>query len=149
MRKYALPAALAGAVIATAMALPNRADAMTISAPSSLLDAGATIEVAQPEQVRWCGSRDAGPATAITTIIAHGRTITPVCGTGRAAFKLRSCVVEVAAIAAIIDGFEGHGSCAIESVKELLRRLANAETRIQRGPLVEGLDVQVPSAAQS
>jgi len=57
MRKYALSAALAGAVIAAAMALPNRADAMTFSTPSGVLDAGATIDVARPEQVRWCGSR--------------------------------------------------------------------------------------------
>jgi hypothetical protein len=57
MRKYALSAALAGAVIAAAMALPNRADAMTFSTPSGVLDAGATIDVTRPEQVRWCGSR--------------------------------------------------------------------------------------------
>jgi hypothetical protein len=57
MRKYALSAALAGAVIAAAMALPNRADAMMFSTPSGVLDAGATIDVALPEQVRWCGSR--------------------------------------------------------------------------------------------
>ena len=57
MRKYALSAALAGAVIAAAMALPNRADAMTFSTPSGVLDAAATIKVAQPEQVRWCGRR--------------------------------------------------------------------------------------------
>jgi hypothetical protein len=57
MRKYALSSALAGAVIATAMVLPNRADAMTFSTLSGVLDAGATIDVARPYQVRWCGSR--------------------------------------------------------------------------------------------
>jgi hypothetical protein len=57
MRKYALLAALAGAIFTTAVALPNRADAMTFSTPSGVLDAAATIDVAQPERVRWCGWR--------------------------------------------------------------------------------------------
>jgi hypothetical protein len=39
MRKYALSAALAGAVIATAMVSPNRADAMTFSTLSGVLAA--------------------------------------------------------------------------------------------------------------
>jgi hypothetical protein len=57
MRKFALLAALAGAIFATAVALPNRADAMTFSNPAGVLSAAATIDVAQPEQVRWCGWR--------------------------------------------------------------------------------------------
>jgi len=57
MRKYALLAALAGAIFTTAVALPNRADAMTFSTPSGVLSAAETIDVAQPEQVRWCGWR--------------------------------------------------------------------------------------------
>jgi hypothetical protein len=58
MRKFALLAALAGALFTTAVAAPNRADAMTISNPAGVLDAVATIdEVAKPEQVRWCGWR--------------------------------------------------------------------------------------------
>ena len=57
MRKYALLAALAGAIFATAVASPKRADAMTFSNPAGVLSAAATIDVAQPEQVRWCGWR--------------------------------------------------------------------------------------------
>jgi hypothetical protein len=57
MRKFALLAALAGAIFATAVASPNRADAMTFSNPAGVLSAAATIDVAQPEQVRWCGWR--------------------------------------------------------------------------------------------
>ncbi len=57
MRKYALSGALAGAVIATVTVLPNRADAMTFSTLSDVLDAGASIDVAQPDRVRWCGSQ--------------------------------------------------------------------------------------------
>ena len=57
MRKYAVLAALAGAIFTTAVALPNRADAMTFSTPSGVLSAAETIDVAQPEQVRWCGWR--------------------------------------------------------------------------------------------
>jgi hypothetical protein len=56
MRKYALMAALAGTIFATAIAF-NRADAMAFRAPSGVLDAAATIEVAQLELVRWCGWR--------------------------------------------------------------------------------------------
>jgi hypothetical protein len=53
MRKYALSAASAGAVIAEATAaLPNGSDAMTFRTPSGVLDAGATIDVARPEQAR-------------------------------------------------------------------------------------------------
>jgi hypothetical protein len=50
-------AALAGAVFAIAIALPNRVDAMTFLTPSGVLDAAATIEVAPPELVRSCGRR--------------------------------------------------------------------------------------------
>jgi len=57
MRKYALLAALASAIFATAVALPNRADAMTFSTPAGVLSAAATVDVAQPEQVRLCGWR--------------------------------------------------------------------------------------------
>jgi hypothetical protein len=57
MRKYSLPAALAGVIFATAVALPNRADAMTFSTPAGVLSAAATADVAQPEQVRWCNWR--------------------------------------------------------------------------------------------
>jgi hypothetical protein len=58
MRKYALLAALAGAIFAMAFGLPNRADAMTFSTPAGVLSAAETIDVAQPtEQVRWCGWR--------------------------------------------------------------------------------------------
>ena len=57
MRKYALSLALAGALIATAMVLPNRADAMTFSTLSGVPDAGATVDIARPDQVRWCGPR--------------------------------------------------------------------------------------------
>jgi hypothetical protein len=46
MRKYALSAASAGAVIAEATALPNGSDAMTFITPSGVLD------VARPEQAR-------------------------------------------------------------------------------------------------
>jgi hypothetical protein len=56
MRKYALLAALAGTIFATAIAF-NRAHAMALRTPSGLLDAAATIEVAQLEPVRWCGWR--------------------------------------------------------------------------------------------
>jgi hypothetical protein len=56
MRKYALMAALAGTIFATAIAF-NRADAMALRTPSGVLDAAATIEVAQLELVRWCGWR--------------------------------------------------------------------------------------------
>jgi hypothetical protein len=57
MRKYALLVALAGAIFATAFGVSNRADAMTFSSPSGVLSAAATIDAAQPEQVRWCGWR--------------------------------------------------------------------------------------------
>ena len=57
MRKYGLSLALAGALIATAMVLPNRADAMTFSTLSGVPDAGATVDIARPDQVRWCGPR--------------------------------------------------------------------------------------------
>ena len=58
MRKFALLAALAGALFTTTVAAPDRAAAMTISNPAGVLDAVATIdEVAKPEQVRWCGWR--------------------------------------------------------------------------------------------
>jgi hypothetical protein len=57
MRKFALLAALAGAIFAGSISLPNRADAMTFSTPAGVLNAAATIDVAQPEQVRWCGWR--------------------------------------------------------------------------------------------
>ena len=50
-------AALAGAAFATAIALPNRVDAVTLRTPLGLLHAAATIEVAHPEQVRSCGRR--------------------------------------------------------------------------------------------
>ena len=56
MRKYALMAASAGTIFATAIAF-NRADAMAFRAPSGVLDAVATIEVTQLELVRWCGWR--------------------------------------------------------------------------------------------
>jgi hypothetical protein len=46
MRKYALSAASAGAVIAEATTLPDGSDAMRVSTPSGVLDAGATIDVA-------------------------------------------------------------------------------------------------------
>jgi hypothetical protein len=57
MRKYSLLAALAGAVFAAAVAMPNRADAMTFSTPAGVLSAAAAADAAQPEQVRWCGWR--------------------------------------------------------------------------------------------
>jgi hypothetical protein len=57
MRQFALLAAIAGAIFATAVAVPNRADAMTFSNPAGVLSAAATIDVAQPERVRWCGWR--------------------------------------------------------------------------------------------
>jgi hypothetical protein len=56
MRKYSLMAALAGTIFATAIAF-NQADAMALRPPSGVLDAAATIEVAQLELVRWCGRR--------------------------------------------------------------------------------------------
>jgi hypothetical protein len=101
MRKYALSAALAGAVIAAAMALPNRADAMTFSTPSGVLDAGATIDVTRPEQVRWCGSRGCWARYRYYDYYRPWPYYNPVwnatgAGTGRAAFKLRSCVVDEA-----------------------------------------------------
>jgi hypothetical protein len=55
MRNHALLAALAGAIVATAVGSPNRADAMTLTAPAGVLRA--VEAVAQPEQVRWCGGR--------------------------------------------------------------------------------------------
>jgi hypothetical protein len=54
MRIYFL-AGLAGAAFATAIALPNRVDAMTLSIPSGVPSAAAAVDVVQPEQVRWCG----------------------------------------------------------------------------------------------
>ncbi len=57
MRKYALLAALASAIFAMAFGSPNRADAMTFSTPAGVMSAAETIDVAQPEQVRWCGWR--------------------------------------------------------------------------------------------
>ena len=56
MRKYFL-ATLVGAVFATAMALPNRVGAMTFSTSSGVLSATGAVDVAQPEQIRWCGWR--------------------------------------------------------------------------------------------
>ena len=50
-------AALAGVVFATALALPYRVDAMTFSTPSGVLSPAVTVDIAQPEQVRWCGWR--------------------------------------------------------------------------------------------
>jgi hypothetical protein len=52
--KFALLATLAAALFTTGVASSNKANAMTLS---GVLDAGATVDVAQPEQVRWCGSR--------------------------------------------------------------------------------------------
>jgi len=57
MRKYALLAALAGAIFATAVALPNRADAAMFVIPPGRLSAAVTLDAAQAEQVRWCGWR--------------------------------------------------------------------------------------------
>jgi hypothetical protein len=54
--RICLRAASAGAVFATAMALPNRVDAMTLSTPSGVLSVAVAVDVAQLEQVRWCGS---------------------------------------------------------------------------------------------
>jgi hypothetical protein len=56
MRIYFL-AAFVGAAYATAVALPNRVNAMTFSAPEGVLNAAVAVDVAQPEQVRWCGWR--------------------------------------------------------------------------------------------
>ena len=53
MRKNSL-AILATSIFATAIALPDRADAMTFSAPSGLRSAVTKVDVVQPEQVRWC-----------------------------------------------------------------------------------------------
>jgi hypothetical protein len=57
MPKYALPVAVAGAMFAAAVALPDRADAMTFSGPAAMQSAAATIDAAQPQQVRWCNGR--------------------------------------------------------------------------------------------
>jgi hypothetical protein len=46
--------AMAGAIFAAFSALPNRTEAMTISAPAGM--ANAVADVGQAEQVRWvCG----------------------------------------------------------------------------------------------
>jgi hypothetical protein len=53
MRKYTLLVALVSAIFATALTFPNRADALTFSAPAGALNAAAAVDVAQPEQVYW------------------------------------------------------------------------------------------------
>jgi hypothetical protein len=54
MRKYVLPAAVAGAMLAVAAGWPDRGDAMTFSGPAGIRSAAATADAAQPLQVRWC-----------------------------------------------------------------------------------------------
>jgi hypothetical protein len=53
MRKIALLAALAGAIFFSLFGLSNRADALTFSAPSGVLNAATDVDVAQPEKVWW------------------------------------------------------------------------------------------------
>jgi hypothetical protein len=57
MPKYALLLAMAGAMFTAAAALPDRADAMTFSSPAGMMSAAATIDAAQPQQVRYCNWR--------------------------------------------------------------------------------------------
>jgi hypothetical protein len=54
MRKYILTAAMAAAVLSAAAFLPNRADAMTITAPAGLNAAAATVD---PVEHVWCNWR--------------------------------------------------------------------------------------------
>ena len=60
MRKYALLAASASAIFAMGFGLPNRAGAMTFTIPAGVLSAAETVDIAEPEQVRWCGWRGCG-----------------------------------------------------------------------------------------
>src|SRR5712691_11705864 len=60
MPKYALLVAMAGAMFTAAVALPDRADAMTFSGPAAMQSAAATIDAAQPQQVRWCNGHGCG-----------------------------------------------------------------------------------------
>ncbi len=53
MRKFALLAALAGAIFVSLFGLSGRADAMTFSTPAGVMNAAAAVDVAQPEQVYW------------------------------------------------------------------------------------------------
>ena len=54
MRKCFVMTAIAGALFAASSALPNRADAMAISAPAGM--AKAVADIGQVEQARWvCG----------------------------------------------------------------------------------------------
>jgi len=52
MRKFAVLAALAGAIFLSLFGLSNRADAMTFSTPAGVLNAAAAVDVA-PQQVYW------------------------------------------------------------------------------------------------
>lgn len=56
MHKVALPALLA-AMAVTAVALPDRSDAMTFATPAGLLDAAVSTGLSAPDEVRWCGDR--------------------------------------------------------------------------------------------
>jgi hypothetical protein len=53
MRKIALLTAVVGAIFISLFGLSNRADALTFSAPAGVLNAAATVDVAQPQQVWW------------------------------------------------------------------------------------------------
>jgi hypothetical protein len=55
MRKYALSATLAGAMLATAVSLPNQALAMTVGARLGILSATAPTQLEQAGG--WCGGR--------------------------------------------------------------------------------------------
>ena len=52
MRKLAM-LAVAGTIFFGLLGLSNRADAMTFSTPAALMNAAASADVAQPEQVYW------------------------------------------------------------------------------------------------
>jgi hypothetical protein len=52
MLRDALP--VAAAMLVAALALPDRAHAMTMSAPAALLAAAASVDATQAQQVRWC-----------------------------------------------------------------------------------------------
>ena len=52
MFRDALP--VAAAMLAAALGAPDRADAMTMSAPAAILTAAGSGDAAQAQQVRWC-----------------------------------------------------------------------------------------------
>ena len=71
MRKFALLAALVGAIFFSLFGLSNRADAMTFSAPAGVLNAATEADAAQPEKV-WWHRRWWGPAPLLLRLLAAG-----------------------------------------------------------------------------